>query len=46
MEKPSKEIIDSRPMEIDHDNNNPEATAEVLEKGDIFFFYRPKSENS
>jgi hypothetical protein len=44
MEKPSKEIADSRPIEIDHDNNNnQEATAEVLEKGDIFFFYRPKA---
>ncbi|MDQ3807323.1 MAG: hypothetical protein M3298_04060 [Thermoproteota archaeon] len=43
MEKPSKEIGDSKPIEIDHDNNNQEATAEVLEKGDIFFFYRPKA---
>ena len=43
MEKPSKEIVDSRTIEIDHDNNNQEATAEVLEKGDIFFFYRPKA---
>ena len=26
-----------------HDNNNQEAAAELLEKGDIFFFYRPKA---
>jgi hypothetical protein len=26
-----------------NNNNNHESTAEVLEKGDIFFFYRPKA---
>jgi hypothetical protein len=42
MEKESKKGADSRRNDID-DNNNQEATAEVLEKGDIFFFYRPKA---
>jgi hypothetical protein len=42
MEKESKKGADSRRNDID-DDNNQEATAEVLEKGDIFFFYRPKT---
>ncbi len=42
MEKESEKGADSRRNNID-DNNNQEATAEVLEKGDIFFFYRPKT---
>jgi hypothetical protein len=40
MEKESKKGADSRRDDID--DNNQEATA-VLEKGDIFFFYRPKT---
>ena len=42
MEKESDKVADSRWNDID-DDNNQEATAEVLEKGDIFFFYRPKA---
>ena len=42
MEKESKKGADSRRNDID-DDDNQEATAEVLEKGDIFFFYRPKT---
>src|SRR5215204_5556950 len=42
MEKESKKGVDSRRNDID-DDDNQEATAEVLEKGDIFFFYRPKT---
>jgi hypothetical protein len=42
MEKESEKGVDSRRNDID-DDNNQEATAEVLEKGDIFFFYRPKT---
>ena len=42
MEKESEKGADSRRNDID-DDNNQEATAEVLEKGDIFFFYRPKA---
>jgi hypothetical protein len=42
MEKESEKGVDSRRNDID-DDNNQEATAEVLEKGDIFFFYRPKA---
>ena len=42
MEKESEKGADSRRNDID-DDNNQEATAEVLEKGDIFFFYRPKT---
>jgi hypothetical protein len=42
MEKESEKGADSRRNEIDEDNNQ-EATVEVLEKGDIFFFYRPKA---
>jgi hypothetical protein len=42
MEKESEKGADSRRNNID-DNNNQESTAEVLEKGDIFFFYRPKT---
>ena len=34
---------ESRRNDIHEDNNNPEAKTEVLEKGDIFFFYRPKA---
>jgi hypothetical protein len=41
MEKESKKGADSRRNDID--DSNQEATAEVLEKGDIFFFYRPKT---
>jgi hypothetical protein len=40
MEKESKKGVDSRRNDIDDDQ---EATAKVLEKGDIFFFYRPKT---
>ena len=40
MEKESEKGADSRRDDID--DNNQEATA-VLEKGDIFFFYRPKT---
>jgi hypothetical protein len=40
MDKESRKGTDSRRSDID---NNQEATAEVLEKGDIFFFYRPKT---
>ena len=52
MEKVSKESVDARRNESrdesydegEADNaNNKEATPEVLEKGDIFFFYRPKA---
>jgi hypothetical protein len=42
MEKESEKGADSRRNDIDEDNNQ-EATVEVLEKGDIFFFYRPKA---
>ncbi|MFL6478457.1 MAG: hypothetical protein ACJ707_06530 [Nitrososphaera sp.] len=42
MEKESKKGADSRRNDSD-DNNYQEATTEVLEKGDIFFFYRPKT---
>ena len=42
MEKGNEKGADSRRNDID-DRNNQEATAEVLEKGDIFFFYRPKA---
>jgi hypothetical protein len=41
MEKQSEKGADSRRNDID--DNNQEATAQVLEKGDIFFFYRPKT---
>ena len=43
MEKASKESVDTRLNESDDDEdyntNNKEATPEVIEKGDIFFFY-------
>ena len=42
MEKESKKSADSGLNNMD-DNNNQELPAEVLEKGDIFFFYRPKA---
>src|SRR5215218_1515392 len=44
MEKDSEKGAgaDSRQNDID-DDNDQEATVEVLEKGDIFFFYRPKA---
>jgi hypothetical protein len=42
MEKGNEKGADSRRNDID-DGNNQEAAAEVLEKGDIFFFYRPKA---
>ena len=42
MEKESTKGADSRRNDSD-DNNYQKATAEVLEKGDIFFFYRPKT---
>jgi hypothetical protein len=42
MEKENEEGVDSRHNKND-DNNNQEATVKVLEKGDIFFFYRPKA---
>jgi hypothetical protein len=42
MEKESEKGADSRRNDID-DDNDQEATVEVLEKGDIFFFYRPKA---
>src|SRR5918996_4457102 len=42
MEKESEKGADSRRNDVD-DDNNQEATVEVLEKGDIFFFYRPKA---
>lgn len=41
MEKESEKGADSRRNDIDNDDQ--EATVEVLEKGDIFFFYRPKA---
>ena len=41
MEKESEKGADSRRNDIDDDDQK--ATAEVLEKGDIFFFYRPKT---
>lgn len=41
MEKESEKGADSRRNDIDDDDQ--EATVEVLEKGDIFFFYRPKA---
>jgi hypothetical protein len=41
MEKESEKGADSRRNDID--DNDQEATVEVLEKGDIFFFYRPKA---
>jgi hypothetical protein len=41
MEKENKRGADSRRNDID--DNNQEATVEVMEKGDIFFFYRPKT---
>ena len=44
MENESEEGPESRRNDIHEDNNNnPEAKTEVLEKGDIFFFYRPKA---
>ena len=51
MEKVSKESVDARRDEsrdesYDHEDdntNNKEAKPEVLEKDDIFFFYRPKT---
>jgi hypothetical protein len=47
MEKASKESVDTRLNESDDDEdyntNNKEAKPEVLEKDDIFFFYRPKT---
>jgi hypothetical protein len=42
MEKENEEGVESRRNEND-DNNTQGATVEVLEKGDIFFFYRPKA---
>ena len=42
MEKDSEKGADSRRNDID-DDNDQEATVEVLQKGDIFFFYRPKA---
>jgi hypothetical protein len=42
MGKENEKGADSKRNDID-DDNNQEATAEVLEKGDIFFFYRPKT---
>ncbi len=42
MEKESNKSANSRANDMD-DDNNQEAPAEVLEKGDIFFFYRPKA---
>src|SRR3712207_1374456 len=42
MEKESKKSADSKRNDMD-DHNNQEAPAEVLERGDIFFFYRPKT---
>jgi hypothetical protein len=42
MEKESEKGAHSRRNDID-DDDNQEATAGVLEKGDIFFFYRPKT---
>ena len=44
MEKDSEKGAgaDSRRNDID-DDNDQEATVEVLEKGEIFFFYRPKA---
>jgi hypothetical protein len=42
MEKENEEGVDVRHNKND-DNNNQEATVKVLEKGDIFFFYRPKA---
>jgi hypothetical protein len=43
MENESEKGPESRGNDILEDNNNPEAKTEVLEKGDIFFFYRPKA---
>src|SRR5919108_1773601 len=47
MGKASKESVGTRLNESDDDEdyntNNKEATPEVIEKGDIFFFYRPKA---
>ena len=42
MEKEREKGAEIRRNDIDEDNNQG-ATAEVLEKGDIFFFYRPKA---
>jgi hypothetical protein len=42
MEKENEEGVESRRNENDN-NNTQGATVEVLEKGDIFFFYRPKA---
>jgi hypothetical protein len=42
MEKESEKGAEIRGNDIDEDNNQG-VTAEVLEKGDIFFFYRPKA---
>jgi hypothetical protein len=42
MEKKSEKGADSRRKDM-NDDNNQETIAEVLEKGDIFFFYRPKT---
>jgi hypothetical protein len=38
----SRDTIQNDPLHS-NDNNNHEAGAEILEKGDIFFFYRPKA---
>src|SRR5918992_835119 len=44
MENEIEKGTESRRNDIHEDNNNnPEAETEVLEKGDIFFFYRPKA---
>jgi hypothetical protein len=45
MEKENEKNADTKKNGIDgdNDNNNQEPPAEVLEKGDIFFFYRPKA---
>jgi hypothetical protein len=43
MENEIEKGPESRRNDIHEDNNNPEAKTEVLEKGDIFFFYRPKA---
>ena len=43
MQKDSKTTEGSTRNDFVQNNNNHEALAEVLEKGDIFFFYRPKA---
>ena len=43
MENESEKGPESRGNDILEHNNNLEAKTEVLEKGDIFFFYRPKT---